>query len=69
MRSVNARPAGYRHLGKVLQQSEKAMLFEYYGWELWIPKNAVAKIRGVGYAAPAWAIDSAKDWRADRCSK
>lgn len=64
MRTVADRPPGYRILGEVLERREKAWRFKYYGWELWIPKSAVVKVRKGPYTAPAWAIDTAKEFAA-----
>lgn len=52
-------PKGYRGLGNMVRETEKAALFDYYGWQVWIPKKAVVQCKG-SYFAPAWAIDSSK---------
>lgn len=56
------RVAGYRILGEKLAETEKACLFSYHGWEIWLPKSALVLVtNGDFYTAPAWAIDSGKD--------
>lgn len=53
-------PAGYRGLGRCLNETQRAYLFEYYGHEVWIPKRSLVKAEG-GFWGPGWAIDSSKE--------
>lgn len=60
VRIVPEFPRGYRWLGECIRQTEKAGLFRYFGWELWIPKSRAVQISGCAYAAPAECIENAK---------
>lgn len=55
------RPAGYRILGAVVAETDKAVRVSYYDWLLWLPKSAVVRVRRGPLTAPAWAIDEAKE--------
>ncbi|KDR87692.1 hypothetical protein L905_19020 [Agrobacterium sp. TS43] len=55
-------PRGYRGLGPCLNETHRAYLFQYYGHEVWIPKKVLVKAEG-GFWAPAWAIDSSKNFK------
>lgn len=68
VRIAQDRPTGYRALGERLRHTDAAMLFDYYGWELWIPRSALVKVRKGPYTAPLWAIESAKLWAANHTS-
>ena len=62
IRDVKERPAGYRILGNVVNETPRAVQVTYYKWILWIPKKAVRRIRETkALAAPLWAIESAKE--------
>ena len=54
--------SGYRTLGRMIRETDKAALFEYYGWEIWIPKNSLLKC-GENYLSAAWAIESSKEYQ------
>ncbi|CAM3841115.1 hypothetical protein AGRA671_26030 [Agrobacterium radiobacter] len=58
-RELDEVPAGYRGLGRCLNSTHRAYLFEYYGHEVWIPKRSLVKAEG-GFWGPAWAIESSK---------
>jgi hypothetical protein len=61
---VDSVPSGYRMLGYFQNvQTEKGALFDYYGWQLWIPKRAIVWCYG-RFHAPRWAIDGAKEFMA-----
>lgn len=55
-------PAGYRGLGRCLNSTHRAYLFEYYGHEVWIPKKVLVKAEG-GFWAPARLIESSKNYQ------
>jgi hypothetical protein len=59
-RELDHPPAGYRGLGRCLNETQRAWLFEYYGHEVWIPKKSLVKAEG-GFWGPAWAIESSKN--------
>lgn len=63
VKRVNERPTGYRELGAVIRRTDKAILFDYYGHEVWIPKSALHKIVGGPYCSPSWAIESSKQFK------
>ena len=63
-RELDRVPQGYCGLGRCLNGTRKAYLFEYYGEELWIPKSKLVKAEG-GYWAPPWTIKSAKKLNAE----
>lgn len=64
IKQSNERPIGHRLLTAYAgDQTRKAVLFYYYRWTLWLPKNAVRRLPGGKFSASAWAIDSAKQWR------
>ena len=64
IKKAKERPAGHRVLTAYLnQQTEKAAFFEYYSWQLWLPKSAIIRLPGNVFTAPLWAIDGAKEWR------
>ena len=46
IRDVADRPSGYRILGKVLNETPKAIQVVYYKWTLWLPRKAVRWVRG-----------------------
>lgn len=55
-------PSGYRTLGRMIRETNKAALFEYYGWEVWIPKTSLLKC-GEHHLSAAWAIESSKRYQ------
>jgi hypothetical protein len=65
MRTADTPPPGHRTLGKLEAQTDRAMRFTYYGHQVWIPKRAIVKTPQ-GYCAPAWAIDSSKEYQSQR---
>ncbi|MGA1831634.1 hypothetical protein [Rhizobium wenxiniae] len=65
VRELREVPAGYRGLSRCMHETRRSYLFEYYGDELFIPKRSVVKVDG-SYWAPAWAIESAKKFNAQR---
>jgi hypothetical protein len=62
MKTAVTFPSGHRILGEVIAKTDKAILFEYHGWHLWIPKSKVVKIKKGPYTAPYPFIDSAKTY-------
>lgn len=54
-------PSGYRGLGVLLRETEKAAQFQYYEWELWIPKKVIVRVED-NYFCPAPCIESAKNY-------
>ena len=61
-RELDEVPPGHRGLGKCLNETRKAYLFEYYGHEVWIPKRVLVKAEG-WFWAPMWAIGSSMKYR------
>lgn len=46
----------------MLKHTAKAGLYDYHGWELWIPHKAVIKLKDGPYLASLWAVDTAKEY-------
>lgn len=64
-RVVDCVPSGYRQLGRQIRETEKAILFDYYGHELFIPKKQVVQYKDE-FWCPYPAIDRAKAFNMDR---
>ena len=61
IRAVAKLPQGYLGLGKILNETPKAVQITYYEWVLWLPRKALRRIRGKEiYFAPWRLIESAK---------
>ena len=63
VKQKKSRPKGFRVLGALIRETDKAALFDYYGHGVWIPIKSLVFAEGA-YCAPAWAIDSSKEYAA-----
>jgi hypothetical protein len=53
---------GYRQMGNLIRTTDKAALFDYYGHNVWIPIKLVRVMGDNEVWAPAWAVDSSKEY-------
>ena len=61
MKKAKEIPSGYRGLGVLVHETDKAGLFQYYEWQLWIPKKVLVRVED-NYFCPAPCVETAKQY-------